>query len=747
MRLKNTFKYKTLIWDIETDGLLNQLTRVHILVIKEFESGQRWVFHRNRREDTILEGVRMLNDAECIVGHNIIGFDMEALWKIFGDEFNPRGKVRDTLVMTRMLFADEKERDIRRWKRGQLEGKYIGSHELAAWGQRLGYPKDDYTKRKKEELREKFPDLSKTEIDRLVWATWSQDMEDYAVIDVEVTDALWAKIVEVEWSEEAVVLEHRVHDLMERVTRNGFPFDMQAASALENALREECETRTQKAIDHFGMWWVPAKWYKGRPREDFGEDKSRDWWGEVTVPKRSVTYKDPAKADRMEGCGFCPIKLKEFNPNSRPMIIDRLQKIYGWEPQEFTEKGTPKVDDEVLRDLAATQEIWIADDLAEVFYLKKRLGQLIDGKAGWIGKALEQGDQKIHPRIIVGGTVTNRASHSGPNIAQVPRVVFKKLPQFVEKDVSYRMRNGRLEFGIEGPNGVFDTNLTPLLGPDGKQIIGVPVYDTDGSFVLDEEGKVKTKKTLMKGRAGDHGYECRQLFKVPDDWILMGSDQKGIELRCLGHYMAEFDDGEYGRLCVESDPHDLHQAVMELDSRDVAKTFIYATIYGAGPYKQGITIDATLANKPAQAKALGAEMNRRIMTRIPALGALVKNIQREAKRGYVTALDGRRLFVRKAHAALNTKLQGAGATISKKWCVLFEEYMEDAGLNHGWNGDFAILAWVHDELQVALRDEPKVREIAEECIKRAARDAGKSFDFCLPVDVDVKFGRNWAETH
>jgi hypothetical protein len=564
--------------------------------------------------------------------------------------------------------------------------------------------------------------------------------------------------------------------------------------------------------------------------------------------------------------------------------------------------GTPKVDDEVLRDLSKT--VPIAFDLAEIFYAKKRLGQLVDGDNGWMKKAMLFGDGRIHPRFIVGGTVTNRASHTSPNIAQVPRVVFKKLPQFEEPNVSYRFTNEGIIYGIERSDGSFDRDLTPLLDPDGKQFIGVPkkakpgetylakdgeTYVAEGGeFIYDKDGKIETKKSLMKGRAGDHGFECRSLFVAPPGWVLMGSDQKGIELRCLGHYMHEYDKGDYLRLCVESDPHDLHQAVMELDSRDVAKTFIYAcvpmdttvltrrgwkhhdelilgedvlsynaqtgkkewtpllevvrydeaplvrvsdsygfeayctpnhrwfgrsdhvsihvrqacqitpdfrilkdvyvageytgplaveshsaapvwcirtknesfvmrqgdqititgnTIYGAAPYKQGCTIDPSLALRPAAAKALGEEMNRRIMTRIPALGSVVKAIKREAKRGYVTALDGRKLFVRKIHAALNTKLQGAGATISKKWVVLFEQYCEDAGLVHGWDGDFAILAWVHDELQVAVRDDPETRAIAEDCIRRAALDAGRYFDFKAPVDVDVKFGRNWAATH
>lgn len=789
---------QTLIWDIETNGLLHQLDKVHVLTIRDFETRQTWVFRHNKREHSIPDGIAMLNKAGVLVGHNIIGFDMEALWKVYGDLFAPEGIVRDTLVMARMLFADEKERDFKRWKRGLLEGKYIGSHELGAWGQRLGFPKDGYAPRRKEKAIERWkedeaifdeivaesdPDLleavkeerkeelgynwliateivaqedpknalvrfenQKAFIHHLTWGFWNQDMEDYGVQDLDPTEALWLKITKKSWSDTAIRLEHKVHALMERVTQNGFPFDMQKAEALDEELRVGQVELEREAIAHFGKWWKPTKWkttgeqttyvnpetgqeQKDQrpffPREGYGEDTSRLTWGEVSVPKRDINYKKPQKdgnphANKTAGAAFCPVELVEFNPGSRPQIINRLTKIYEWEPQEFTEAGSPRVNDEILRDLAS--EIPICVTLAELFYFNKRLGQLVDGKNGWMKKAVELGDGIIHPRFNVGGTVTNRCTHSNPNIAQVPRVVYKS-PTWLNADG------------------------TPLLGPDDAPIKGRPVFDDAGEFVLDENGKVKTKKVLMKGRAGDHGWECRDLFTTLPGFVIMGADQAGIELRCLAHYMASFDGGEYGRKLLEEDIHTVHQMALGLDSRDMAKTFIYAMIYGAADYKLGATIDPKLILKPKQAKALGKQTRDNIMTRLPALGALIKATQREAKRGFITALDGRHLYVRGMHSALNTKLQGAGATLAKAWCVIFEELMEEAGLVHGWQGDFAIMGWIHDEIQTAVRDDDRTKLIAERCINEAAEESGLAFDFALPVDIDVKWGRTWAETH
>lgn len=720
-RAEKPTRRRRLIVDLESDGLKHQLTKIHCIGLRDIDSKETFVYRNNDEMNNLEDSLEILNEADLLIAHNGSSFDFPVLWNIFGDKFHPTGKIRDSLVMTRMLFADEKERDFRRFRRKEIDGALIGNHGLKAWGQRLGVFKGDYADKKKEELKLQYPEADKETINRLVWAEWSQDMEDYMVGDLNSTEALWHKIEGVQWSEEAIVLEHRVDELMSRIEENGFPFDVEGGRILEDHLREQYDTKSKVAVEHFGEWWRPTKWIgpetksyvspltgekekdlsNYRPRAEYGEDDTRVFWGEVQIPKRTNNPKEPTKGATEKGCAFCPVELNLFNPGSRTQITNRLQKMYGWEPQEFTEKGSPKIDDDILRDLSKSVPICL--DLAEIFYYKKRLGQLIDGKNGLIGKAEERGDNKIHARINTGGTVTNRASHSNPNIAQVPRVVFKKRK---------------------------------LLGPDGEPI-------------LDEEGKPKfeDKKSLMKGREGDHGWDFRNLFHVPAGWKLMGADQKGIELRALGNFMWEFDNGAYARLVIEADPHELHQRAMELDSRDTSKTFVFAMVYGASDYKLGITIDPMLTLHPARAKALGLEMRRRLMTRIPALAQVIKSIQREAKRGFLIGMDGRRLFVRSPHAALNTKLQACAASLAKMWCILFEEMCEANGLHHGWNGDFVILTWIHDEIQVAVRDDTRIIEICRKNIIEAAAEAGRILDFKPMVDVDVKFGQTWADSH
>jgi hypothetical protein len=122
------------------------------------------VFRKNKRQELDRRRRRMLNEAELLVGHNIMGFDIPVLEMFYPEVCDFQALIRDTMVLSRVFFADEKERDFRRWKRGELEGKEIGRHGLEAWGQRLGLYKGDYAKERAAELKEQFPDLSKDEI-------------------------------------------------------------------------------------------------------------------------------------------------------------------------------------------------------------------------------------------------------------------------------------------------------------------------------------------------------------------------------------------------------------------------------------------------------------------------------------------------------------------------------------------------------------------------------------------------------
>ena len=116
------------------------------------------------------------------------------------------------------------------------------------------------------------------------------------------------------------------------------------------------------------------------------------------------------------------------------------------------------------------------------------------------------------------------------------------------------------------------------------------------------------------------------------------------------------------------------------------------------------------------------------------------------KRRYLKGLDGRLLHIRSIHSALNTLLQSAGALICKYWIVRLEERLINKGYTHGWTGDFAYMAWIHDEVQIACQ----TKEIAEDVIKEAElaiHDTKEYFNFRVSLGTEGKIGLNWAECH
>lgn len=524
---------RVVLFDLETDGLLKTVSVIWCVCLRIIEDGVMSPIY-SYMGDEIDDAISIIESADVIVGHNIIGYDLKVIEKLYFD-FEPKDGqiIRDTLVLSQMMFADEKDRDYRRFERGELEGKLIGRHTLEAWGQRFGYPKGDYAKIMKERGLD----------------PWKQfDFElgvPYCVQDVEITTLLWKKIEGRPWEEESIRLEHQIAYLMDLQEESGFAFDIDAAEALEKEVRTEYDKLYVEAVAHFGTWITADKWSKSpEPRAQFGEDASRRTWAEVVVPTKDIRYKDVLKGSRVAGAPYCPIKIKEFNPNSRPMIIDRLTKIYEWEPVDFTEKGNPEVNDDVLRGLAHQ---WpICDTLAELFFLNKLLGALSDGDNGWL--RLVGDDNRMHGRVIVGGTRSGRASHASPNVAQVKKVAV---------------------VDVKTKDGFFNSKV---LGADGQP----------RPECFKEDGTLK-KSVILKGRLGEYGWECRSLFTAPnfrevDGWWLMGCDLKGVELRCFAHHLAEFDNGAYAHEVLNGDIHTKNQTAAGLPTRDNAKTFIYACV-------------------------------------------------------------------------------------------------------------------------------------------------------------------------
>jgi DNA polymerase I-like protein with 3'-5' exonuclease and polymerase domains len=123
----------------------------------------------------------------------------------------------------------------------------------------------------------------------------------------------------------------------------------------------------------------------------------------------------------------------------------------------------------------------------------------------------------------------------------------------------------------------------------------------------------------------------------------------------------------------------------------------------------------------------------------PGLAALKKKISKFVSRGHLPGLDGRRVWIRSEHAALNTLLQSAGAIVAKQWLVESTAALKIANI------DAKLVAFVHDETQWEVPEEDAQRAV--EIIEAAAATAGTVLQFRCPVDAEGKIGNNWRECH
>lgn len=637
-----TIKDKFVITDIETNGLLNTATK--------FWCG--WIYDSVTKEYkgyTDLEDYwNDLNRLGCsdynVVFHNGIKFDIPMLKQLRGDrfEFDPHDCVLDTLVLARLIYSNVKDTDIGLMKSGRLPKKLYGSHSLKAYGYRMGELKGTYGEQES------------------AWDKFTPEMYEYNKQDVVVTLKLFEKLMAKGYPLKSIQLEHDIAWVMAKQERNGFVFDKDSAVKLYAELSSKRQTLYDDLAAEGGSWTV----YLG--------DK--------------VYKRDNKKRGIKAGIPYPQYEEVTFNPNSRAHIAKVLIDK-GWKPTETTPTGSPKVDEDTLQ---SALEIPMTKKILDYLLINKRIAQLAEGDNAWLKLMVKDDDDgyyRIHGSVNPNGAVTGRATHSYPNVAQVPA-----------------------------------------------------------------------------GRS-PYGKECRSLFTVPEGWYQAGIDASGLELRCFGSFLCPFDGGAYIKEILEGDIHTHNQKMAGLPTRDQAKTMIYCMLYGGGDGKLGEVIHGTAKD--------GKALKERFFKSVPAYKKLCSTIEdtlvesstwvgsvnsvKWRKRKHplnkhleathcVLGLDKRLVYVRSPHSALNTILQSAGALICKKWVCLVEENMRKAGYKHGWDGDFALMAWIHDECQIACR----TREIAEDCVRIAQesmRQTQKFFKFNCQLDTEGKIGNNWYDCH
>jgi DNA polymerase I-like protein with 3'-5' exonuclease and polymerase domains len=581
---------KSLVFDIETDGL--QSTKIYCMSVLNTETEEQFNFPPSKIE----EGVQLLESADKLIGHNIIGFDIPEIKRLHGVNLMSK-KIIDTLVLSRLF------------------NPIRASHGLKAWGDTLNFPKmefDNYTR-------------------------YSDDMMKYCAQDVLLNYKVYQALKSESkgFTSESVNLETETYKITCNQRDFGFFMNQEAAQDLLTYFKEEL-IKAEEEVHKTFKPKVIERPLKAQHTEQgvlkkLGIDKEGKQ-ARLTSEEYDAMTKGANVVTR--------ITEEPFNLGSRQQIGQYLQE-FGWEPQEFTPTGQPKIDETIL---SKVKDIPEAAIIARYLMLQKRIAQV----QSWLSFLRRD---RVHGSVISNGTITGRMSHRDPNLAQVPSI------------------------------------------------------------------------------SSPYGKECRAVWSVPRGYKLVGVDASGLELRMLAHYL---NDKEFIDDILNGDIHTANQRRAGLQSRNQAKTFIYAFLYGAG--------DAKIGSILGGGKREGKRVKQSFLNNFPTLKSLRNRITREAEQNeFIKGLDGRKIFIRSSHAALNSLLQGAGAIVMKRGLIILNDALQDSDV------DAHVVANVHDEWQLETWHED-VDRLGDMAVN-AIRQAGDYYKLNCPLDAEYKVGENWSETH
>lgn len=516
---------------------------------------------------------------------------------------------------------------------------------------------------------------------------WHDEMVPYGKQDVVVTRKLWLKI-----KEKFESWDWKPSFEMECAFQYVIGLQEQNGFMLDIPLAVELEAELRQELADIAIELqeiFPARFVPSDrtiSKSYRQNSKKVTTWLEVRRKMDNPELWDRHKGE-VEDFPYTRVTLETFNPSSRAQVADRLIKKYKWKPWKFSESGQPSIDEDVLSELPFPE----AKAMLRYLTVEKQLGQIINkaGDKGWL-IFVNHETSRVHGAVNTLGASTGRCSHFAPNMAQV------------------------------------------------------------------------NKKNLR----------MREAWIPRPGWKLVGADADGLEFACLGHYVTRLDGGVTVERILNGDKSkgtDVHSAnrdalikslrryyqIGELTKaqlkafREMAKTLIYALMYGALDPTLGMTVMEILKElglKPQHGpKQLGEMARKALGEGIPGLDKLIDSVKKAAmKRGFVKGIDGRKIFVRSEHSAFNFLLQGAGAIAMKMALVIFHfEELPKTGWLHGV--DFGYCANVHDEVQIEARPEiaQEIGDLFAKCISLA----GDRLGFRCPLSGTADVGDNWKETH
>ncbi|MHC3493178.1 DNA polymerase I [Pectobacterium brasiliense] len=245
----------------------------------------------------------------------------------------------------------------------------------------------------------------------------------------------------------------------------------------------------------------------------------------------------------------------------------------------------------------------------------------------------------------------------------------------------------------------------------------------------------------------DEGRRIRQAFIAPKGYSIVAADYSQIELRIMAHL-----SGDKGLLNAFANGLDIHRATasevfgialdkVTSEQRRSAKAINFGLIYGMSAF--GLSRQLNIPRSESQ-----KYMNL-YFERYPGVQDYMERTrQQAAEHGYVSTLDGRRLYLPDIHsrnamarkgaerAAINAPMQGTAADIIKKAMIAIDDWLQKD------TPKVKMIMQVHDELVFEIHD-----SVIEESISKIKALMEGCMQLNVPLQVDIGTGMNWDEAH
>ena len=638
--------------DTECNALHNP-TQIWLVVCKNIETNEYFKF-RNITSD-VSEKDKFLAFAGSVtlwVGHHFLGFDYPVLNSLVGLEVpDVANRCVDTLVVSKLVDYSRK------------------AHSIQEYGLEFGFEKG----------KSHYVDFFKS---------WSQELEDYCVRDVDICHRIYNKylyvITNASWSP-SIKLEQEFQLVVNDLNVNGFSFNVVKAGKILDRVSSELSVLDKEILDAFPPTLSEIR--EVHPRLT----------GHGTLNKSDFRFVKSGDLSEYNGGPFSRCEWKRFNPSSHSQIIKVLSGA-GWRP---TDKTTTHIETE--------------REISRLKYQKR------DTELDLVLKDLYT---KINNLRVTGWKINENNLSTLPDTAPSPA-------RTLAKRILLESRRRTL------------TEWLGLVRPDNRihgEFFGIGAWTHRMAHQKPNTANIPTDAKL-------YGSEMRSLWQAPPRRLLVGADAEGIQLRIFAHYI---DDKEFTEALVrgskddKTDPHSLNQRILGsvCKSRQDAKRFIYAYLLGAGNSKLAQVLGCDISQ--------AEEGLNRLLDRYAGLSLLkTTTIPQDAKRGWFTGLDGRRAAIpgdtqgSRKHLVMSGYLQNGEAIIVKRTVLRTCRKLKQ--LYRG--ADVKLVNVVHDEVIFEVPNDQVLAQEVNKIFCSSIVEVGEELGLRCPLAGDGHIGRDWSQIH